>query len=99
MYRELLSVIKAKHLYKQSTPKTVWNMVVTYFKQTVFGVYFDRVMACNLRFKMCYFTDASYTNNLKGVFKASEIPVWSKALLTRALKLQIGCGTEPTLYP
>ncbi|MBS3992801.1 MAG: radical SAM protein [Bacteroidetes bacterium] len=63
------------------------------------GVYFDPVMACNLRCKMCYFTDASYTNNLKGVFKASEIPVWSKALLTRALKLQIGCGTEPTLYP
>lgn len=63
------------------------------------AVYFDPVMACNLRCTMCYFTDAAYTKNLKGVFKASEIPVWSKALLNRALKLQIGCGTEPTLYP
>ena len=62
------------------------------------AVHFDPVMACNLRCKMCYFTDADYVKKLKGIFKKEELPTLSKAILDRAIKLQVGCGTEPTLY-
>ena len=62
------------------------------------AVNFDPVMACNLRCKMCYFTDADYVKKLKGIFKKEELPTLSKAILDRAIKLQVGCGTEPTLY-
>ncbi len=55
-------------------------------------------MACNLRCKMCYFTDADYVKTLKGQFKEEELNQVAKAIFKRALKLQIGCGTEPTLY-
>ena len=62
------------------------------------AVHFDPVMACNLRCKMCYFTDAEYVKKLKGIFKKEELPTLSDAILKRAIKLQVGCGTEPTLY-
>ncbi len=58
----------------------------------------DPVMACNLRCKMCYFTDADYVKTLKGQFKEEDLDLVAKAIFKRALKLQIGCGTEPTLY-
>ncbi|MGS2725634.1 radical SAM protein [Psychroserpens sp. BH13MA-6] len=62
------------------------------------AVNLDPVMACNLRCKMCYFTDADYVKTLKGQFKPDDLDLVAKAIFKRALKLQIGCGTEPTLY-
>ncbi|HZW62631.1 MAG TPA: radical SAM protein [Flavobacteriaceae bacterium] len=62
------------------------------------AVNLDPVMACNLRCKMCYFTDEDYVRTLKGQFKEEELSQVAKAIFNRALKLQIGCGTEPTLY-
>lgn len=62
------------------------------------AVNLDPVMACNLRCKMCYFTDADYVKTLKGQFKESELEQVARTIFNRALKLQIGCGTEPTLY-
>ncbi|WP_010134658.1 radical SAM protein [Ochrovirga pacifica] len=59
---------------------------------------FDPVNACNLRCKMCYFTDKDYIKKLKGVFPKEDLPLLGKALFRRAAKLQVGCGTEPTLY-
>lgn len=62
------------------------------------AVHFDPINACNLRCKMCYFTDKEYVKKLKGAFDPKEIPLFSNAILKNAVKLQIGCGTEPTLY-
>jgi MoaA/NifB/PqqE/SkfB family radical SAM enzyme len=62
------------------------------------AVNLDPVMACNLRCKMCYFTDADYVKTLKGQFKDEELNRVAETIFKRALKLQIGCGTEPTLY-
>jgi MoaA/NifB/PqqE/SkfB family radical SAM enzyme len=68
------------------------------FNQRYLAVNLDPVMACNLRCKMCYFTDADYVKTLKGQFKEGELNQVAKTIFKRALKLQIGCGTEPTLY-
>jgi molybdenum cofactor biosynthesis enzyme MoaA len=62
------------------------------------AVNLDPVMACNLRCKMCYFTDEDYVKTLKGQLKDEELERIAKVIFKRALKLQIGCGTEPTLY-
>jgi len=62
------------------------------------AVNFDPVMACNLRCKMCYFTDENYVRKLKGVFPEDDLERLADVLFERALKLQIGCGTEPSLY-
>jgi molybdenum cofactor biosynthesis enzyme MoaA len=47
---------------------------------------------------MCYFTDEEYVKKLKGQFNEEEIDRVAKTIFNRALKLQVGCGTEPTLY-
>ncbi len=62
------------------------------------AVNLDPVMACNLRCKMCYFTDPEYVKTLKGQFTEEDLERAAKVVFKRALKLQIGCGTEPTLY-
>ncbi|NNF83300.1 MAG: radical SAM protein [Flavobacteriaceae bacterium] len=58
----------------------------------------DPVLACNLRCTMCYFTDKEYVKKFKGQLKIEEIERIAEVMFRRALKLQIGCGTEPTLY-
>jgi len=67
-------------------------------KMRYLAVNLDPVMACNLRCKMCYFTDTDFVKTLKGQFKEEELNQVAKTIFKRALKLQIGCGTEPTLY-
>lgn len=62
------------------------------------AVNLDPVLACNLRCKMCYFTDVDYVKTLKGQFKEEDLELVAKAIFNRALKLQLGCGTEPTLF-
>ncbi|WP_281763745.1 radical SAM protein [Neptunitalea lumnitzerae] len=62
------------------------------------AVNLDPVMACNLRCKMCYFTDKDYVKKLKGQLTDEEVQRIASQIFGRALKLQIGCGTEPTLY-
>jgi len=47
---------------------------------------------------MCYFTDEDYVKKLKGVFDKNDLDRLGKVILKRALKFQVGCGTEPTLY-
>lgn len=68
------------------------------FNKRYLAVNLDPVMACNLRCKMCYFTDEDYVKTLKGKFKSEELNQIASKIFSRALKLQIGCGTEPTLY-
>jgi MoaA/NifB/PqqE/SkfB family radical SAM enzyme len=62
------------------------------------AVNLDPVLACNLRCKMCYFTDVDYVKTLKGQFKEEDLELVAKSIFNRALKLQLGCGTEPTLF-
>lgn len=68
------------------------------FNQRYLAVNIDPVMACNLRCKMCYFTDKEYVKKIKGQFPVKDLAKIADTIFTRALKLQIGCGTEPTLY-
>jgi MoaA/NifB/PqqE/SkfB family radical SAM enzyme len=62
------------------------------------GIFLDPVFACNLRCKMCYFSDEEKRKNYHGIFRFEDIEQIAKALFERALKLQIGCGAEPTLH-
>jgi len=62
------------------------------------GVFIDPVLACNLRCKMCYFSDEEKRKTLKGKMNDSDIQKIADALFHRALKVQIGCGAEPTVY-
>lgn len=62
-----------------------------------FGVYVDPVLACNLRCRMCAFSDPAQQNRLSGRMTDDDIRHMARGLFRDALKVQIGCGAEPTL--
>jgi MoaA/NifB/PqqE/SkfB family radical SAM enzyme len=48
---------------------------------------------------MCYFTDDEKRMDLpKGKFNLEDLPKLADAFFSRAVKLQIGCGAEPSLF-
>lgn len=76
----------------------IWVLHV--FRRRLVGIYLDPVLACNLRCRMCYFSDAEQRKRYDGRrFETADIDKVEQAFFHRALKLQIGCGAEPTLYP
>ena len=68
-------------------------------KKRYIGIYLDPALACNFRCKMCYFSDETKRNKYKGILTFDDIKLIAGKLFHRALKLQIGCGAEPTVYP
>lgn len=65
-----------------------------------FGIFLDPVLACNLRCRMCYFSDDTLRKQKQSrSLKIEEVNKIANAFFHRALKLQIGCGAEPSLYP
>jgi MoaA/NifB/PqqE/SkfB family radical SAM enzyme len=74
----------------------IWIMHI--LGQRYIGIFFDPVLACNFRCRMCYFSDEEKRKSYRGIFGFEDIKLVAKALFDRALKLQIGCGAEPTLH-
>ena len=62
-------------------------------------LFFDPVLACNLRCRMCYFSDAEARRAMHGRFTERDLEAIAAALFPHMLKLQIGCGAEPTVSP
>lgn len=75
----------------------LWGLHVS--GKRLIGIFIDPVMACNLRCKMCYFSNPAKRAEMKGMMTAEQLERVRKSLMPRAAKLQIGCGAEPTLYP
>ena len=64
-----------------------------------YGIFLDPVCACNLRCRMCYFSDEQKRKELLSKpFQKNDLPFLANAFFSRALKLQIGCGAEPSLF-
>ena len=94
----IYKLLKLNRIIKNHRIKFFGLYMLHNLKMRYLAVNLDPVMACNLRCKMCYFTDADYVKTLKGQFKDEELNRVAETIFKRALKLQIGCGTEPTLY-
>lgn len=94
----IYKLLKLNRRIKSHSVKFFGLFLLHKFNKRYLAVNLDPVLACNLRCKMCYFTDADYIKTLKGQFKDPDLDLVAKSIFSRALKLQIGCGTEPTLY-
>lgn len=66
-------------------------------RRRVIGVFLDPVNGCNLRCRMCYFSDEVKRRQMVGRMTEGELDDVERILFPYALKLQIGCGAEPTL--
>lgn len=64
------------------------------------GVFIDPVLACNYRCRMCYFSNPEErAKRRSGKLDADQIEHIARSLFHRTLRLQIGCGAEPTMDP
>jgi len=95
---DIYKLLKLNRKIKSHRIKFFGLYLLHTFNKRYLAVNLDPVLACNLRCKMCYFTDEDYVKTLKGQFIDDELNQVAKTIFNRALKLQIGCGTEPTLY-
>lgn len=74
----------------------LWALHVT--GRRYIGIFFDPVLACNLRCRMCLFSDDEHRAMMHGIVSEERLEEIEKAFFSRAVKLQIGCSAEPTLY-
>lgn len=91
-------LLKLNNLIKNHRIKFLGLWGLNLFNKRTLSVNFDPVFACNLRCKMCYFTDKEYMKNIKGIMPDEDLALYARSFFNNALKLQIGCGAEPTLY-
>lgn len=75
----------------------VWGMYVS--RRRCIGIFLDPVLACNLRCRMCLFSTDAHRATMKGIITDAQLDRMQRVFFPHALKLQIGCGAEPTLYP
>lgn len=58
----------------------------------------DPSLGCNLRCRMCYFSNPEIEKYQRGTFSDEDLRQIARSLFHRALKLQIGCGAEPMTF-
>lgn len=77
----------------------IFGLAVMYgLGRRVVGVFLDPVLSCNLRCQMCYFSDPAKRAEMQGVIAPERVKAIAKSVFPRALKLQIGCAAEPTIW-
>lgn len=75
----------------------IWGAHIT--GRRYVGVFLDPVLACNLRCRMCFFSDKAQSVNMRGQrLGEGQLKSIARILLPRCIKLQVGCSAEPTLF-
>ncbi|HMI06813.1 MAG TPA: radical SAM protein [Flavobacterium sp.] len=96
---DIYKLLKFNNYIKNHRIKFLGLWLLSVLDKRYLAIQMDPVLACNLRCKMCYFTDNEYVKqNMKGMFKEEDLEAIAKVNFKNALKLQIGCGAEPTLF-
>ncbi len=90
-------ILRLNSLVKSDRIKILGAGVLFALKRRYFNVFLDPVLSCNFRCMMCYFSDPEYKAD-KSRLEPEKIKLLADNFFKYALKLQIGCGAEPTLY-
>lgn len=94
----IYSLIKLNSLIKSPTLKGIGIWMLHILNKRYQVLFFDPILGCNLQCRMCYFSNEEKRKQLKGQFNESDLDRIAKVIFPQALKLQIGCGAEPSLY-
>lgn len=93
---KILKLVAGNRVPKRLKIAGAWLMYVT--GRRMIGLFVDPADACNLNCKMCILSNPENRKTHYGLMTPERIDAIERAFFHRALKLQIGCGTEPTLY-
>ncbi|MCK5685036.1 radical SAM protein [bacterium] len=91
-------LLKLNSIIKIPALKQLYVLFAHLLKKRHLTLFMDPILSCNLKCKMCHFSEKGIEKKLFGKFKDQEMTRLSKMLFKRAIKLQIGCAAEPTLY-
>ncbi len=91
-------LLKINRLIKNHRIKFLGILIFHLLRKPYIYLNIDPILKCNLKCRMCYFSDAN--NPKKSDVKLSRLDIdrMSELIFKRVLKLQIGCGAEPTVY-
>ncbi|MFP4556657.1 MAG: radical SAM protein [Bacteroidales bacterium] len=90
-------ILKINRLIKNDRIKILGIGLLFLLRRRFFNVFLDPILLCNYKCVMCYFSDPNYKPN-KTPLSKEMIEKVAKSFFNHALKLQIGCGAEPSLY-
>lgn len=90
-------ILRLNSLVKSERLKILGVGVLFLFKKRFLNLFLDPVLVCNFRCMMCYFSDPEYKPN-KERLSQDNLSLVAKNFFKHAMRLQIGCGAEPTLY-
>ncbi|MDR2086427.1 MAG: radical SAM protein [Dysgonamonadaceae bacterium] len=97
---KIYTLIRFNRFIKSQRIKYFGIYLLHIFGKRYFAVFLDPALACNLRCKMCYFSDDNIRKAKQSrMLTGDEVAKIAGAFFHRALKLQIGCGAEPSLFP
>ena len=76
--------------------KLLLIFIAQLFNKRYYSVRIDPIFACNLRCRMCYFSQSRKSESMR--FTVEEIDIIAKNTFRNALQVVVGCGAEPTMY-
>ena len=94
----IYSLLKINRFIKSPVIKSIGIWLLHVLNRRYVIVFFDPVLGCNLRCRMCYYSDEEKWKAQRGLFSPDDLPKVIEAIGAQALKLQIGCGAEPSLF-
>ncbi len=94
----IYSLLKFNRFLKSTFLKSIGIWLLQVLHKRYLVVFFDPILACNFRCRMCYFSSEDRRQKLKGSFKSEDLNRIAEVIFPQALKLQIGCGAEPTIF-
>lgn len=95
---EIYTLIRLYQRIRSPKIKLMGILTLHLLRRRYLNLSFDPILSCNLRCRMCYFSDPDVRKELYGSFTDDDMQAIARSLFHRVLRLQIGCGAEPTTY-
>ncbi len=76
--------------------KLLLIFIAQLFNKRYYSVRIDPIFACNLKCRMCYFSQSRKSESAR--FTPEEIEILARNTFKNALQVVVGCGAEPTMY-
>lgn len=95
---DIYTIIRLYRRIRSPRIKLMGILALHLLKRRYVNLFFDPSLSCNLRCRMCYFSDPEARKDMHGTFTEEDIQAIARSLFHRVLRLQIGCGAEPTTF-
>ena len=90
------NLLKISNIIRNPRFKFLGLYALHQLRRRYLSVYFDPINACNLRCKMCYFTDIDYVKNTKGFFFGGGVAIACKGSFGQGIETanRMWCRTD-----